>query len=144
MVINSDSDNIITQLQENSSYVIYYRKINENSELINVLSQVWPQLVCWQEVTKGVKAGTLIESSDELLRVIYVDADTTFPQHCYNDASEILQVVYADNTTQMGASEQWAGPVQTDTLHFYIPSAPKYIKVCKSIHFDTTIGLQWA
>ena len=58
-----------------------------------------------------------------------MEAETTFPQHFYNDTIEIVHVLHAQDGAEIGQCEQWTKSLETDSIHFFGYSAPKMIKV---------------
>ena len=80
-------------------------------------------------------------SGDLKLRLLYLEKGTVFPQHCYEDAVEILHILAAGHGAQIGL-EGWLESVEVDRLYSYISTRPKMIKVlneisqgkCKTIH----------
>ena len=100
-----------------------------------MVANAWPQIVSWQSIGKGVLLGTLCDTlcdtgENEFWRVLHMESGATLSQHCHNDASEILHILVADeNEAKIGPCEQWTDRVQSDSLKYYLPSAPKIIKV---------------
>ena len=64
-----------------------------------------------------------------------MEAETTFPQHFYDDTTEIFHVLHAEDGAEIGQCEQWMESLKTDSLHFFGYSAPKMIKVQKYDNF---------
>ena len=68
-----------------------------------------------------------------------MEAETTFPQHFYNDTTEIVHVLHAEDGAEIGQCEQWMESLKTNSLHFFGYSAPKMIKVHKYDNFKSDL-----
>lgn len=102
-----------------------------NNRLLEAAGKLWPLLNNWIEVCQGVKMADFCSANDVICRFLYVDKNATFGQHSYDESTEVLHILSADeDTAQMGQCEQWMSAIKTDTSHYFCKTAPKMIKVC--------------
>lgn len=68
-------------------------------------------------------------SEDAHLRLIHMEAGAAFTQHSYDDAIEVLHVLYANSNAQIGPVEEWTSGLKTASFHSFMPTSPKTIRV---------------
>lgn len=107
---------------------IFFRTRNDG--LLEVVAKIWPFVNNWTEVRQGVKLAEIWSQNGSLFRFLYLDKNATFGQHSYDESTELLHILSADeDTAQMGQCEQWMNAIKTDSSHYFCKTAPKMIKV---------------
>ncbi len=106
-----------------------------NSRKIELLEKVWAKLP-WQYVTRGVSIAVIAQEGEAVLRLLFVEADTVFPQHMHPDATEVLELLHCGSNAKIGPTEDWTESVNVNDIQHYLPTAPKVIKVTNILFYE--------
>ena len=113
----------------NVSYYFCSQMAAASSELGEIVAKSWSKLDNWKKIANGVKVATILKGQNEFWSIIHMAENMTFPQHCHNNATEILHILWAKGDAKMGPCNQWVEDLKRDSAYAFLPSAPKVIEV---------------
>ena len=78
---------------------------------------------------KGLKIAQFGAHGDMHFQLIFIEQDAVFPQHFYNGASEILHIIHAYASAEIGTCEEWTKEIVEGEIRNYLPTQSKILKV---------------
>ena len=95
---------------------------------MELLREKWSSLQ-WNGLKKGLKIAHFGAHGDMHFQLIFIEQDAVFPQHFYNGASEILHIIHANASAEIGTCDEWTKEIVEGEIKSYIPTQSKILKV---------------
>ena len=110
------------------SKLIFSTFSRTKSPALELLRDKWSSLQ-WNGLRKGLKIAHFGAYGDMHFQLIFIEQEAVFPQHFYNGASEILHIIHADASAEIGTCDEWTKEIVEGEIRSYIPTQSKILKV---------------
>ena len=112
----------------NFSKLFFSTFSSTKSPVLELFRENWSSLQ-WNGLRKGLKMAHFGAYRDMHFQLIFIEQDAVFPQHFYNGASEILHIIHANASAEIGSCDERTKEIVEGEIKSYIPTQSKILKV---------------